>query len=75
VTAPCERIEIFLESRSMKCYALTALMACALCGSGARAQAQLRQALDAALTEARKAKRPSQLDERTGAFSLSLRCG
>jgi len=33
-------------------------------------QGQLRQALDAALTEARKAVRPGQVDVRTGAFSL-----
>ncbi len=33
-------------------------------------QSQLRQALDNALTEARKAARPGQVDVRTGAFSL-----
>ncbi|MEK8052126.1 SIMPL domain-containing protein [Ideonella sp. DXS22W] len=36
----------------------------------ATVQSQLRQVLDAALTEARKAQRPGQLDVRTGAFSL-----
>jgi len=36
-------------------------------------QAQLKQALDAALGEARKAARPGQLDVQTGAFSLSPR--
>jgi predicted secreted protein len=36
----------------------------------ATVQAQLRQVLDAALTEARKAVRPGQLDLRTGAFNL-----
>jgi predicted secreted protein len=41
----------------------------------ATAQTQLRQALDAALTEARRAQRPGQLDVRTGAFSLSPRYG
>lgn len=45
-------------------------------GSDAAAvQAQLRQALDVALAEARKAVRPGQLDMRTGAFSLSPRYG
>lgn len=38
-------------------------------------QSQLRQAIDAALTEARKAQRPGQIDVRTGAFSLSPRYG
>lgn len=38
-------------------------------------QSQLRQAIDAALTEARKAQRPGQLEVRTGAFSLSPRYG
>ena len=38
-------------------------------------QAQLRQAIDAALSEARKAQRPGQLDVRTGAFSLTPRYG
>jgi len=33
-------------------------------------QAQLRQALDTALTEARKAAKPDQMDVRTGNFSL-----
>lgn len=36
----------------------------------AQVQAQLRQALDTALTEARKAARPGQLDVQTGNFSL-----
>jgi predicted secreted protein len=36
----------------------------------ATVQSQLRQALDNALTEARKAVRPGQVDVRTGAFSL-----
>jgi len=36
----------------------------------ASVQSQLRQTLDAALTEARKAVRPGQLAVRTGAFSL-----
>jgi predicted secreted protein len=39
----------------------------------ASVQIQLRQAIDAALVEARKAQRPGQLDVRTGAFSLSPR--
>ena len=40
-------------------------------GSDAAAvQTQLRQTLDAALTEARKAVRPGQVEVRTGAFSL-----
>lgn len=38
-------------------------------------QAQLRQAIDAALSEARKAQRPGQIDVRTGAFSLTPRYG
>jgi predicted secreted protein len=38
-------------------------------------QAQLRQAIDGALTEARKSQRSGQLDVRTGAFSLSPRYG
>jgi len=43
-------------------------------GSDAAAvQGQLRQALDAALAEARKAQRPGQLDAHTGAFSLTPR--
>jgi predicted secreted protein len=33
-------------------------------------QAQLKQALDAALAEAKKAARPGQVDVQTGAFSL-----
>lgn len=36
----------------------------------AQVQAQLKQALDAALAEARKAARPGQLDVQTGNFSL-----
>ena len=44
-------------------------------GDAAAVQGQLRQALDAALAEARKAQRPGQLDVRTGAFSLSPRYG
>ncbi|HSB22688.1 MAG TPA: SIMPL domain-containing protein [Burkholderiaceae bacterium] len=45
-------------------------------GSDAAAvQSQLRQTLDAALVEARKAHRPGQLDVRTGGFSLSPRYG
>lgn len=36
-------------------------------------QSQLRQVLDTALTEARKAVRPGQLEVRTGQFSLSPR--
>lgn len=39
----------------------------------ATVQAQLRQALDAALAEARKAARPGQVDVRTGNFSLQPR--
>ena len=39
----------------------------------ATVQAQLRQALDSALTEARKAVRAGQLDVRTGSFSVSPR--
>ncbi len=38
-------------------------------------QAQVRQALDAALAEARKLARPGQLEVRTGAFGLSPRYG
>ncbi|HEY2978680.1 MAG TPA: SIMPL domain-containing protein [Burkholderiaceae bacterium] len=38
-------------------------------------QSQLRQAIDTALTDARKAQRPGQLEVRTGAFSLSPRYG
>jgi predicted secreted protein len=39
----------------------------------ATVQSQLRQALDTALTEARKAAKPGQLDVQTGNFSLSPR--
>lgn len=39
----------------------------------ATVQAQLRQALEAALTEARKAARPQALEVQTGGFSLSPR--
>lgn len=43
-------------------------------GSDAGAvQSQLRQVLDSALAEARKAARPNQVDVRTGQFSLSPR--
>jgi predicted secreted protein len=38
-------------------------------------QSQLRQALDAALNEARKAQRPPLLEVRTGVFNLSPRYG
>jgi predicted secreted protein len=38
-------------------------------------QAQLRQALEAALAEARKAARPGQLQVQTGSFSLHPRTG
>ena len=41
----------------------------------AAVQAQLKTALDAALTEARKAAQPGQLDVRTGNFSLYPRYG
>jgi predicted secreted protein len=45
-------------------------------GSDAGAvQSQLRQAIESALVEARKAQRPGQLEVRTGAFSLSPRYG
>ncbi|HEY6511486.1 MAG TPA: SIMPL domain-containing protein [Burkholderiaceae bacterium] len=45
-------------------------------GSDAAAvQNQLRQAIDSALVEARKAQRPGQIEVRTGAFSLSPRYG
>lgn len=45
-------------------------------GSDATAvQSQLRQAIDTALVEARKAQRPGQLEVRTGGFSLSPRYG
>jgi predicted secreted protein len=39
----------------------------------ASVQSQLKQALDAALTEAKKAAKPGQLDVQTGGFSLSPR--
>src|SRR4051794_5974162 len=39
----------------------------------AMVQTQLKQALDAALAEAKKAARPGQLEVQTGAFSLSPR--
>jgi predicted secreted protein len=39
----------------------------------AAVQSQLRQVLDSALNEARKAQRPGQLEVRTGQFSLSPR--
>lgn len=39
----------------------------------AAVQTQLRQALDAALTEARRAARPGQVEVRTGGFSLQPR--
>ena len=39
----------------------------------ASVQSQLKQALDAALTEARKAAKPGQLEVQTGGFSLSPR--
>ena len=38
-------------------------------------QSQLKQALDAALAEARKAAKPGQVDVQTGAFSLTPRYG
>lgn len=41
----------------------------------AAVQAQLRQALDAALSQARRVAQPGQVDVRTGAFSLSPRYG
>jgi predicted secreted protein len=41
----------------------------------AAVQAQLKQALDAALAEARKAARPGQLEVQTGGFSLHPRYG
>lgn len=41
----------------------------------AAVQGQLKQALEAALTEARKAALPGQMDVRTGNFSLSPRYG
>lgn len=42
-------------------------------GDAAAVQAQLRQALDAALAEARKAARPGEVQVRTGGFSLHPR--
>ena len=39
----------------------------------ATVQGQLRQVLDAALAEARKAQRPGQVDARTGAFAITPR--
>jgi predicted secreted protein len=41
----------------------------------AAVQSQLKQALDAALTEARKVAKPGQVDVQTGAFSLTPRYG
>ncbi len=50
---------------------LTVVFSTAREGADAAAvQSQLRQALDTALTEARKAARPGQLEVQTGAFSL-----
>lgn len=50
---------------------LTLVLSTSREGTDANAvQAQLRQALDAALTEARKAARPGQLEVQSGAFSL-----
>lgn len=42
-------------------------------GEAAAVQGQLRQALDAALAEARKAARPGQIEVRTGAFTMAPR--
>lgn len=42
-------------------------------GEAAAVQSQLRQALDAALAEARRAARPGALEVRTGSFNLSPR--
>lgn len=42
-------------------------------GDAAVVQSQLRQAVDAALAEARRAVRPGQLEVRTGSFNLSPR--
>ncbi|MGR4870022.1 SIMPL domain-containing protein [Variovorax sp. LARHSF232] len=42
-------------------------------GDAAAVQSQLKQALDAALTEARKSAQPGQLDVRTGNFNLHPR--
>ena len=45
-------------------------------GSDAAAvQSQVRQAIDSALSEARKAQRPGQVEVRTGGFNLSPRYG
>ena len=44
-------------------------------GDATVVQGQLRQAIDVALSEARKAQRPGQLEVRTGAFNLSPRYG
>src|SRR5690242_11011799 len=53
---------------------LTITLAAQRDGADAAAvQSQLRQVLDNALNEARKAQRPGQLDVRTGQFSLSPR--
>lgn len=53
---------------------LTLVMAATREGAdAAQVQSQLRQALDAALTEARKAAKAGQLDVRTGGFSVSPR--
>lgn len=53
---------------------LTIAMATSRDGSDAAiVQAQLRQALDLALSEARRAARPGQLDVQTGNFSLNPR--
>lgn len=50
---------------------LTVVFGTTVDGADATAvQAQLRQALDAALTEARKAARPGQVEVQTGAFAL-----
>jgi predicted secreted protein len=42
-------------------------------GDAASVQSQLKQALDAALAEARKAAKPGQVEVQTGAFSLAPR--
>ena len=53
---------------------LTIVLATTREGSeAAGVQGQLRQALDAALTEARKAARPGQVEVQTGGFSLAPR--
>jgi predicted secreted protein len=55
---------------------MTLVMTVTRDGSDAAAvQAQLKQALDAALNEARKAARPGQVDVQTGNFSLFPRYG